>query len=394
MLTDRRGREGDALTGLRAAGPQPRPPADRRHADRRLGRRRRDRRAAPAPAVVAPLHQDRRGRRPPAGALQAALGRRSPSVRRSSRSSLSGLLWWRSVRSGEAEAVADSLPSRAVAVAVAIAILARRPPPAQAAAVPRPAPDAARPRAGPALAGRAGVDGAAGLRGRVGRRRQQLQPGARLRRGARARRAGRRRAADRARGRPAGVEQRHRRVARRARALPVPARLRPPPGADARSSAWSSAPASSPSSSYLLEVARGDALLGIIDDFPDQADLIQDVALVLAAHRDRADALDGLAGHRRRLRPVLDRRAPGRRRAGPPAAAGRPVPPAAAPARPARPLLAVHRRRRRPLRPGQRLAVQRAHGGPPGRPGPGQGDARARLRAQVGADRHHPPSPA
>jgi hypothetical protein len=34
---------------------------------------------------------------------------------------------------------------------------------------------------------------------------------------------------------------------------------------------------------FLLEVARGDALLGIVDDFPDQADLIQDTALVLAA---------------------------------------------------------------------------------------------------------------
>jgi hypothetical protein len=34
---------------------------------------------------------------------------------------------------------------------------------------------------------------------------------------------------------------------------------------------------------FLLEVARGDALIGIIDDFPDQADLIQDTALVLAA---------------------------------------------------------------------------------------------------------------
>ena len=34
---------------------------------------------------------------------------------------------------------------------------------------------------------------------------------------------------------------------------------------------------------FLLRIARGDALQGIIDDFPDQADLIQDAALVLAA---------------------------------------------------------------------------------------------------------------
>ena len=34
---------------------------------------------------------------------------------------------------------------------------------------------------------------------------------------------------------------------------------------------------------FLLDVARGDALGGIVEDFPDQADLIEDVALVLAA---------------------------------------------------------------------------------------------------------------
>ncbi len=34
---------------------------------------------------------------------------------------------------------------------------------------------------------------------------------------------------------------------------------------------------------YLLEIARGDAALGIIEDFPDQADLIETIALVLAA---------------------------------------------------------------------------------------------------------------
>ena len=34
---------------------------------------------------------------------------------------------------------------------------------------------------------------------------------------------------------------------------------------------------------YLLEIARGEAVLGIIEDFPDQADLIETTALVLAA---------------------------------------------------------------------------------------------------------------
>ena len=34
---------------------------------------------------------------------------------------------------------------------------------------------------------------------------------------------------------------------------------------------------------YLLEIARGEAALGIIEDFPDQADLIETIALVLAA---------------------------------------------------------------------------------------------------------------
>jgi hypothetical protein len=34
---------------------------------------------------------------------------------------------------------------------------------------------------------------------------------------------------------------------------------------------------------YLLEIARGDRYVGLLDDFPDQTDLIQDVALVVAA---------------------------------------------------------------------------------------------------------------
>jgi hypothetical protein len=34
---------------------------------------------------------------------------------------------------------------------------------------------------------------------------------------------------------------------------------------------------------YLLELARGDRYLGLLEDFPDQIDLVQDVALVLAA---------------------------------------------------------------------------------------------------------------
>ena len=34
---------------------------------------------------------------------------------------------------------------------------------------------------------------------------------------------------------------------------------------------------------FLLDVARGEALLSVFEDFPDQADLIETVALVLAA---------------------------------------------------------------------------------------------------------------
>ena len=32
-----------------------------------------------------------------------------------------------------------------------------------------------------------------------------------------------------------------------------------------------------------MEIARGDRFVGLLDDFPDQTDLIQDVALVVAA---------------------------------------------------------------------------------------------------------------
>ena len=141
---------------------------------------------------------------------------------------------------------------------------------------------------------------------------------------------------------------------------------------------------------FLLRVARGDALLGIIDDFPDQADLIQDVALVLAAVVIVPMIWMAWLVIAGAVRPLLDGRAPGRRRAGPPAAAGRAVPPPAPTARPARPLRPVHRRRRRTLRPRQRVAVQRAHGRAPGCPGAGQGDAGARLRPHVRADRHDP----
>ena len=77
----------------------------------------------------------------------------------------------------------------------------------------------------------AGLDGATRLRRGVERRRQQHQPRARLRRRLRARRAGQRRTAGGPRGRPHGVEQRRRAVARRQDPLPVPARLRSPSGA-------------------------------------------------------------------------------------------------------------------------------------------------------------------
>ena len=77
---------------------------------------------------------------------------------------------------------------------------------------------------------------------------------------------------------------------------------------------------------FLLDVARGEALLSVFEDFPDQADLIETVALVLAAHRHPAAAVDGLARHRRVVRPVLDDRAPGCGRPSPPAAARRALP--------------------------------------------------------------------
>ena len=98
---------------------------------------------------------------------------------------------------------------------------------------------------------------------------------------------------------------------------------------------------------FFLDVARGDALQGIAEDFPDQADLIEDVGLVLAAVAIVpllwmvwlviAGAFDLLS--------TIERQ--GRRGACPAAAARRAIPPAVAPTRPARPLRPVHRRRRR-----------------------------------------------
>ena len=79
------------------------------------------------------------------------------------------------------------------------------------------------------------------------------------------------------------MEQRHRRVARRAGALPVPSRLRPPSGARCWLVGLVVGAGFIAAAAFLLDVARGDALPGIVEDFPDQADLIQDVALVLAA---------------------------------------------------------------------------------------------------------------
>ena len=153
-------------------------------------------------------------------------------------------------------------------------------------------------------------------------------------------------------------------------------------------SAWRSAPGSSLLQQFLLRVARGDALQGIVEDFPDQADLIQDAALVLAAAvivplvwmawLVIAGSFD-LFSTVERQGVVVRARRPAARRAVP-------APPATV--RPARPLRPVHRRRRWPFRPGQRLALQRADRRAPGRPGPGQGHAGARLRPPVGAHRH------
>ena len=284
VLTDRRGREGDALTGYEQ---QVLNHVHRLTAGTLTG-------VSGAGVEIAGLRLPRRWwrrftksvvrRRPPpapdasgAGAL-LALG--PPIVTLV----LSGLLWWRSVRSGEPEAVADSLPSRAVAVAVAhrhrrsspAALLKRLRSRAQR-------PTHARPRAGRALAVRAGVDGATGLRGGVGGRRQQHAAG----RSAYAAALG---LAERAADELPIVPEDDRLAWSNATGEWHVVRVRYPfrPGYGRHPALMlviglAVGAGLVALQQYLLRVARGDALLGIIDDFPDQADLIQDVALVLAA---------------------------------------------------------------------------------------------------------------
>ncbi|MET0461262.1 MAG: hypothetical protein ABW195_18570 [Ilumatobacteraceae bacterium] len=195
---------------------------------------------------------------------------------------LSGLLWWRSVRSGEAEAVADSLPSRAVAVAIAVAILlvARR-------LFKRVRSRAQRPTQHRHVRAQHWLDV-----------RAWMEP-----RGFEGASAGAANSSSRALAYAAALGLAER-AADELPIVPEDDRL-----------AWSNATGEwhvvrvrypfrpgygrHPAlmlliglgvgagivalQQYLLKIARGDALLGIIDDFPDQADLIQDTALVLAA---------------------------------------------------------------------------------------------------------------
>ena len=324
--------------------------------------------------LVATVHAVGGGRRPSPAALSSGAGTRccwSSPAGRSSRSPR--WQWWRSVRSGDETAVADSLLPRAIAAAVAVVIVVVAWRLVKRARSQAQRPTAAGLQRAEHWLSRAGVDGAPRVRGGVGGRRQQHQPGARLRRRPRPRRARRRRAADRARGRP------HWRGAT------------PPASGTSCGCATRSGPATAATRRFdaarrpgrrrrhrpAAAVAarhrpRRHAGRVIEDDFPDQADLIEDVALVLAAVADRcrccgwswlvvAGAFDlfstierhGLVVRARRPQRVV------------------PFPRLLAPARPARPVLAVHRRRRRPFRPGHRVAVERAHRGAAGCPGPG-----------------------
>ena len=281
VLTDRRGREGDALTGyeqqvlnhvhkLTAGTLTGVSGAGIEIAGLRLSRRWWRRFTA---SVVRDAHRQKLSKRR-WGVI--ALG--PPIVTLI----LSGLLWWRSVRSGEPEAVADSLPSRALACAVAIVIVlvARR-------VVKRVRSRAQRPtqlglvRAEHWMCVRA-----------------WMEP-----RGFEGASAGAANSASRALGYAAALGLAER-AADELPIVPEDDRL-----------AWSNATGEwhvvrvrypfrpgygrHPAlmlgvglavgaglialQQYLLKVARGDALTGIIDDFPDQADLIQDAALVLAA---------------------------------------------------------------------------------------------------------------
>ncbi|MET0460582.1 MAG: hypothetical protein ABW195_15130 [Ilumatobacteraceae bacterium] len=195
---------------------------------------------------------------------------------------LSGLLWWRSVRSGEAEAVADSLPSRAVAVAIAIAILlvARR-------LIKRLRSRAQRPtqlglvRAQHWLDVRAwmeprGFEGASA--GAANNSSRALAYAAALG------------LAERAADELPIVPEDDRLAWSNATGEWHVVRVRYPfrPGYGRHPALMLGIGLAVGAGfvalqQYLLKIARGDALLGIIDDFPDQADIIQDTALVLAA---------------------------------------------------------------------------------------------------------------
>ncbi len=195
---------------------------------------------------------------------------------------IAGLLWWRSVRTGEDEAVVDSLPSRAVAVAVALAILlvARR-------IIKRVRSRAQRPtarglvRAEHWLCVRAwmeprGFEGASAAAANSSSRALAYASALGL--------------ADRAADELPLVPEDDRLAWSNATGEWHVVRVRYPfrPG-------YGRHPALMlllglivgggliALQQYLLRVARGDALTGFLDDFPDQADLVQDVALVLAA---------------------------------------------------------------------------------------------------------------
>ncbi|MET0146589.1 MAG: hypothetical protein ABW328_17640 [Ilumatobacteraceae bacterium] len=195
---------------------------------------------------------------------------------------LSGLLWWRSMRTGEDEAVIDSLPSRAIGFAVALAILlvARR-------IVKRARSRAQRPtqrglvRAEHWLCVRAwmeprGFEGASAGAANSTSRALAYASALGL--------------ADRAADELPIVPEDDRLAWSNATGEWHVVRVRYPfrPG-------YGRHPALMlllglvvgggliMLQQYLLEVARGDALTGLIDDFPDQADLIEDIALVLAA---------------------------------------------------------------------------------------------------------------
>ena len=195
---------------------------------------------------------------------------------------LSGLLWWRSVRSGEREAVADSLPSRALAIAVAIAILivARR-------LLKRMRSRAQRPtqrglvRAEHWMCVRAwmeprGFEGASA--GAANSTSRALAYAAALG------------LAERAADELPIVPEDDRLAWSNATGEWHVVRVRYPfrPGYGRHPAIMLAVGLAVGAGfialqQFLLRVARGDALQGIVEDFPDQADLIQDAALVLAA---------------------------------------------------------------------------------------------------------------